>query len=324
MDLSALRRSPLAPALLLLGVLAALAMWSRAPVAAVMSGRPALQAWLTTMLSMSVQALPFLVLGVLLSAAISVLVPPRLLERALPANPVAAVPVAGTAGILLPGCECASVPVSSALMRSGVAPAVALTFQLAAPAVNPVVLASTAVAFGGSWTMVTARFLASWLTAVVVGLVWIRLGKDHVLAIRERHEHEHGRWRALMDELSHDVLQAGGYLVVGAMIAATLNVVVPTEWVGAVAGNPVLSVLALAFLAVIVAVCSEADAFVAAGLSAFSPLAQLAFMVVGPVVDIKLIAMQVGTYGKKFALVFVPLTLVVALNCANWIGTLLL
>ncbi len=61
-------------------------------------------------------------------------------------------------------------------------------------------------------------------------------------------------------------------------------------------------------MAVALCVCSEADAFVAATFTQFSPTARLAFMVVGPVVDLKLIALQSGTFGGRFARRFAPLT----------------
>src|SRR6266540_1650441 len=96
---------------------------------------PAVQNWMTVFIAVVTQALPFLVLGVLLSAAIAVFVPPSFFARALPKRPAAAVPVAGLAGVVLPGCECASVPVAGALVRRGVTPAAALTFLLSAPAI---------------------------------------------------------------------------------------------------------------------------------------------------------------------------------------------
>jgi uncharacterized protein len=111
----------------------------------------------------------------------------------------------------------------------------------------------------------------------------------------------------------HDFLQAGGFLVLGAMFSATLNVAVDPTWTAAVAGMPVVSVLVLAGLAVVLAICSEADAFVAASLSSFSLTAKLTFLVVGPAVDVKLIALQAGTFGRRFAARFAPATFVVAI-----------
>ncbi len=89
-------------------------------------------------------------------------------------------------------------------------------------------------------------------------------------------------------------------------------------------GSPWLSVLFMAGLAVLLAVCSEADAFVAASLTGFSPLARLVFMVVGPMVDLKLIALQAGTFGRAFAVRFSAATMVVAVLCSALIGGALL
>lgn len=119
-------------------------------------------------------------------------------------------------------------------------------------------------------------------------------------------------------------MHAGGFLVVGAMAAATLKAVVPAEWLSAVAGSPALSVPALAVLAVLLSICSEADAFVAASLTPFSPTARLAFLVVGPMVDLKLFAMQAGTFGRAFALRFAPATFALAVAASALTGAVLL
>ncbi|GGM70662.1 permease [Thermopolyspora flexuosa] len=283
---------------------------------------PALQTWSTIFVAVCVQALPFLVLGVLLSAAITALVPPSFWTRALPRRPYAAVPVAGAAGAVLPGCECASVPVASGLMARGVTPAAALAFLLASPAINPVVLVSTAVAFPGRPEMVLARFVASLAVAVLAGWLWLRFGRTEWLRV-PRASAERG-WRAFLAAMRHDLLHAGGFLVVGGIAAATLNVLVPRSWLAAVAEVGWLSVLVLALLAVVLSICSEADAFVAASLTAFSPTAKLAFLVVGPMVDLKLIALQAGTFGRSFAARFVPLTLALAIVVSAVTGWVLL
>jgi uncharacterized protein len=112
--------------------------------------------------------------------------------------------------------------------------------------------------------------------------------------------------------------------VVGAAAAATLQVVVPRSLVLAVADHPGLSALALGGLAVVLAICSEADAFVAASLREFSLTARLVFLVVGPAVDVKLIAMQSGVFGRRFAARFAPLTFAVAVCWAVVVGRVLL
>lgn len=286
---------------------------------------PALQTGATIFVSIIVQALPFLVLGVVLSGAIAAFVPASFWKKALPKNPALAVPVAGCAGAVLPGCECASVPVANGLMSRGVAPAAALAFLLSAPAINPIVLASTFVAFPGEPMMVVARFIASLATAVIMGWLWLRFGKTEWLRIGPR-DHLVGTssWHTFRLTATHDFLHAGGFLVIGGLFAAALNVLVPQQWLAAVADQPILSVLVLAGLAVLLSICSEADAFVAASLTEFSLTAKLAFLVVGPMVDLKLISLQAGTFSSKFATRFAPATFVLAVIFSLLVGWWLL
>jgi len=286
---------------------------------------PVLQTAATVFVAVCVQALPFLVLGVLLSGAIAGFVSPALLRRVLPARPAAAVPVAGAAGLVLPGCECASVPVARRLIGQGVPDAAALTFLLAAPAVNPVVLVATAVAFPGEPRMVLARAVGALATACVTGWLWQRFGKAEWIVRRAVPPPSDGsRWAVLAETARHDLVSAGGFLVVGAAAAATLSVLVPPAWTEALAGQLVLAVLVMALLAVVLALCSEADAFVAASLTMLPLLPRLVFLVVGPAVDVKLIALQAGTFGRAFAARFAPLTFTVAVLCAVGSGLVLL
>jgi uncharacterized membrane protein YraQ (UPF0718 family) len=294
------------------------------PIRQVLSA-PVMQSWMTVFVAVLVQALPFLVLGVALSAAIAVFVPASFFARALPSRATLAVPVAGLAGAVLPGCECASVPVAGALLRRGVTPAAALAFLLSAPAINPIVLTATAVAFPGDPEMVLARAVASLLVACVMGWLWQRLGRPDWLRPPGRPAADDlGKGAAFWDSLRHDVMHAGGFLVVGALAAATLKTVVPAGWLQAAADHPVVSVLALAIFAVLLSICSEADAFVAASLTPFSLTARLAFLVVGPMIDLKLFAMQTATFGRGFAVRFAPATFALAILAAVLVGAVLL
>ena len=286
---------------------------------------PAVAHWSTIFVAITVQAMPFLVLGVGVSAAVAALVPSGFLPGVLPKRPSLSVPVAAVAGAALPGCECGSVPIARRLMGQGVQPAAALTFLLSSPAINPVVLVATAVAFPGKPEVVAARALASLLAATVVGLVWARFGREELLArVRRPRRAEGSRLTVLTATAQHDLLQAGGFLIVGAATAATLQTAVPRSVVDSFADQQAIALLALAGLAVVMAICSEADAFVAASLTQFSLSARLAFMVVGPMVDVKLIALQAGTFGSRFAARFAPLTFGAATGSAALVGWWLL
>ncbi len=287
---------------------------------------PRFQTWATIFVSITVQALPFLVLGVLISAGIAAWVSPAALRRVLPHRQALAVPVAGLAGAALPGCECGSVPVAGRLVAQGVAPAAAVTFLLAAPAINPVVIVSTLVAFPGQPEMALARFVASLVASLVIGWIWLRIGHDDWTDRARRavaHEDD-PPFEVFRATAVHDLLHAGGYLVVGALAAATLQVLVGRTALDSVADHGLVAVLSMAALAVILCMCSEADAFVAASFTQFPLTARLAFMVVGPMVDLKLIALQVGFFGRAFAVRFAPLTFVTAVGVSLAVGWWLL
>lgn len=292
------------------------------------AGHPAVATAATVFCGIFVQALPFLALEVLVSGVIAATVTPQTLARLLPRRPAMAILTAGVGAAALPGCECGSVPIARRLFGDGTVGAAALTFMLAAPAINPVVLVATAVAFPGEPLLVLARCVASLLTAVVMGLLWIRLGKPgwitRALPASASASEDDSRWTVFTEAARHDFLQAASFLVLGAAAAAVLHVVVPAWVYEHLAGQLVLGILVMAILAVVLSLCSEADAFVAASLSMLPLVPRLVFLVVGPAVDIKLFAMQAGMFGRAFAIRFAPLTFVVAVLAGTGVGLLLL
>jgi uncharacterized membrane protein YraQ (UPF0718 family) len=285
---------------------------------------PSVSAWVTVFAAICIQASPYIALGVFISTVIAVCIPPSFFTRVLPSDTWLAIPVAGLAGAALPGCECGSVPVAATLMRRGVPASPAVAFLLSAPAINPVVLVATSVAFPGEPRMVLARALASLLTALATAIIWQRIGRGLALRSRPILSEHLGRWQRAHLTASRDLAQALGLLVIGAASAALVSVAVPLDWMHAMGGDHVVGVLTLALLAVVLAVCSEADAFIAASLTQFSSTARLAFMVVGPAVDLKLVAMQAGTFGRRFTVRFAPLTLLIAVVAAALVGGLML
>ncbi|MEV6324120.1 permease [Nocardia sp. NPDC051787] len=286
-----------------------------------------LQTAMTVFVGVFVQAVPFLVLGVVVSGCIAAFVSPALLRKVLPRNEPAAIGVAGLAGMALPGCECGVVPVARRLIDQGAPSSVAVAFLLSAPAINPVVLVATAVAFPGEPGMVGARFTGSLATAVVMGLLWSRIGRPGWMLPHGGHDHcvtGRSRWEVFTEAARHDLLQASAFLVLGAAAAAALRVLVPPVWYERLAGQMVIAIVVLAVLALVLALCSEADAFVAASMSSLPLLPRVVFLVVGPAVDVKLFAMQAGSFGRRFAIRFSPLTFGVAIVCGTVAGYLFL
>jgi uncharacterized membrane protein YraQ (UPF0718 family) len=175
--------------------------------------------------------------------------------------------------------------------------------------------------------MVAGRCGASLLTALTMGVLWARWGQTEWITRRLPSAHEttsSSRWVVFCEAARHDFLQAGAYLAVGAAAAAALHVLAPPWVFEQLAGHLALGIITMALLAVALALCSEADAFVASSLSMVPLIPRLVFLVVGPVVDVKLVAMHVGMFGRAFAVRFAPVAFVVAVASATVIGGALL
>jgi uncharacterized membrane protein YraQ (UPF0718 family) len=304
------------------GAILLLAIVFRGPLESFL-GHPVMQSWSTVFVAICVQATPFLVLGVVVSGAIAAFVPPRVFSRIMPSNAALAVPVAGICGAALPGCECGSVPISNRLIERGVRPSASLAFMLSAPAINPIVLIATAVAFTSTPSMVWARLVAGLLTAVFVGWIWERIGRPEWMKPRVPVSVDgQSGWRVFLSTILGDFTQAAGFLVIGAAAAATFKTIVPAHVMESIGSSLLLSIGLMAGLAFILALCSEADAFVAAAFSTIPVIGKLVFLTVGPAVDVKLFAMQAGVFGRKFAVRFAPLTFIVAVVVATTVGLL--
>lgn len=297
---------------LVVSAILVVALIARVPLASALD-IPVVHTWSTIFIAICFQAAPFVMLGSLVSAAIYAFVPERFFAAISPRSPVAAVPVFGLAGMVMPGCECGSVPIARRLADRGIRPSAALAFMLSSPAVNPVVLAATAVAFAGDLRMMWVRLIGGFTVALIVGLIWEYVGRPEWLTPRRRaHAHTGSRTSNFTDSVRSDFADAMGFLVIGAALAATFKAAIPTRWLDHVGANLLVSVLVMAVLAVVLALCSEADAFVVAGMPGIPLAAKAVFLVVGPAVDIKLIAMHAGLLGRSFAARFAPLVLVVS------------
>jgi uncharacterized membrane protein YraQ (UPF0718 family) len=289
--------------------------------------------WVRTFLvifgSLLVQALPFVMIGALAAAVVEVFAPVGALERLGRIPRPLQLPAAALAGVLFPICECGSVPVARRLMLRGLRPSAAVAFMLAAPVLNPVVIASTFIAFRGRaslWTMVAGRFALGLLVALAVG--WVIGDRRKEMLLKPHPDERHGlelerpesRWRRLFVHLGDDFLFMGRYLILGASIAAAIQTFLPASFLTGLADLPVASVLAMMGLAVLLSLCSESDAFVAASFVQFAPSAQLGFLVLGPMVDVKLVALYAGTFKRGFVRTVVAAASVTTLVGALWIG----
>jgi uncharacterized membrane protein YraQ (UPF0718 family) len=274
------------------------------------------------------EAMPFLVIGALLSAIIEVYVSTDRLARIIPKSTVGGISLGVAAGLVLPTCECGVVPVAVRLMKKGVPPYVAISYMLAAPIVNPIVLVSTFVAFRNSFSMVAGRIAVAVVVAAVVGAYARRL--PAVLSDRDggeasedhAHVHDHsstshlGKLRSVLIHAGRDFIDMGKFLILGAIAAALFKTLIPFDAIRVFSDNLVLSIVGMMILAVLLSVCSEADSFVAASFVMFPAASHLAFIGIGPMVDLKLIGMYGVTFSRKMfmALLVLPTILVFVLS----------
>jgi uncharacterized membrane protein YraQ (UPF0718 family) len=272
--------------------------------------RPQVETFVLVFVSIAIEALPFVLLGAIASAALAVFVSDRAFGRVARLPLAVQVPAAAVSAAAFPVCECGSVPVARRLIGRGVHPAAGLTFMLAAPIVNPIVLISTMLAYGGGRHGAEVAATRAGLGLIVAVTAGLLLGRGRILR-GTAHDDDHGGAGRFGDHVAGDFVFMARFVVIGAAIAAVLQTVVPQEALSHLAGTPVASQLALIGLAFAVALCSEADAFVAASLTAFPLSSQLAFLVAGPMLDAKLAVLYGGTFRRSFvprlALLAVPM-----------------
>jgi uncharacterized membrane protein YraQ (UPF0718 family) len=283
---------------------------------------PALQNFFLVFSSLLIEAMPFILLGSFVSAAIEVFVPARVFERLTALPRALQLPAAGLAGMAFPVCECGSVPVARRLARKGLSSGAAITFMLAAPILNPVVIASTIVAYQGRatlWPIVLGRAGLGLLAAVAVG--WVIANQNPrklVSRFDDEVDHQHGpRFAAFFAHMSNDLVFMGRFLVLGAAVAGAMQTFVPQSLIASVADTPFLSLVAMMALAFVLSLCSESDAFVAASFVQFGVGAQLAFLVFGPMVDTKLAFLYSGTFNRSLLR-----TIVIVVAAVTFAGTL--
>ena len=318
----------------------------------------------TLFLSLLVEAIPFLLLGVLFSGLLLGFVDERKLVSRIPRNPLLAALMGSSIGFLFPVCECGNVPVARRLLMQGVPAPAAIGFLLAAPTINPVVIWATWTAFRDQPEIVVLRVVFSLLIATIIGWVFstqtdlrpllhpyvaraIPLPKPELsekelaqantplllqsgtfmlgqpggpvpiesflqedwkplkTAKTEKtskpssmfHRVSKERLRLLLDTMVQELRELGGVLVIGSAIAAIIQVGAPRELILNLGQGPVSSILAMLLLAAIVSICSTVDAFFALSFaSTFTSGSLLAFLVFGPMIDLKGIGLMLSIF----------------------------
>lgn len=304
----------------------------------------------TVFLSMIMEAIPFVLLGVIISGFIQSFITERWIARIMPKNRFMAALFGCSIGILFPSCECGIVPITRRLLKKGVPLNAGIGFMLTGPVINPIVLFSTFIAFGHDWRFVFIRAGMAFAVALVVSLTLafffpalpLREADNRPSAAAETSavpetaaasefqavERPHvPAYRKIGSVLTHAVdefFSVGKYLVLGAFIAASMQTFIPTSSLLNIGSNPVMASLVMMALAFTMSLCSEADAFIASSFrSTFSIGALSAFLVYGPMIDIKNTLMLLGSFRTKFVIALIVLVSVCTLAGSLIVGRFL-
>ncbi len=301
----------------------------------------------TLFLSLLVEAMPFLLLGVLLSGLLLFFVDEQKLVKLAPRNPILGAFAGSCIGFLLPVCECGNVPVARRLIMQGVPLPVAVGFLLAAPVINPIVIWSTWMAFRDQPEIVVLRIVFSLLIATIVGYVFgqqadlktllqpatalgifkpqpaidpeipallqsgtFMLGGGIGSPQRLEEQMAAGqvtpkltrseRWNLLLENTMQELRELGGILILGSALAAMIQTFTPRELILGLGQNSVSSIVAMMLLAGLISICSTVDAFFALSFAgAFTSGSLLAFLVFGPMFDLKGIGLLLSVFKPK-------------------------
>jgi uncharacterized membrane protein YraQ (UPF0718 family) len=324
------------PSRMVLALAAGAAVVAALVVVGLVSPAPALptaaQDGLTLAISVLVESLPFVVLGVLLSIIVQVWVPPGAIERWMPRRAWARRAVLSLLGMLIPVCECGNVPFARGLLMRGFSVPETLTFLIAAPIVNPIVIITTHQAFGFDDGVLVARLVGGYLIANLIGWLYSRHpASDALLTDRFRAtcavEHDHGPagapGRRSLAQFVVELRAVMPALVIGSALAGAVQVLIPRDALLAIGSNPALSIVAMIALAMIVSICSNVDSFFALSFAAtFTPGSIVAFLLVGPLVDVKMLALLRTTFRGRVLTVMVVVVVLAAVAIGGAVNLL--
>lgn len=278
-----------------------------------LAGVPSVLLDMNTMwISIVLEAIPFVLLGVFISSIIQIFVKEETLQRFIPSNPVLALIPAITIGAIFPVCECAIVPIVRRLLQKGMPLHVGIVILVSAPVLNPIVFLSTNYAFQTDSIMAWTRMGLAFFAALLIGaLIYRFYGNRNMLhtSIHDHgHDHDHdggNRISQVFQHASDEFFDMGKFLIFGALVASAVQTFVARDALVGVGNGDVAGPAVMMGLAYILSLCSEADAFVGSSFTGlFSTGSILAFLVYGPMVDLKNTILMLAYFKKRFVLGF--------------------
>ena len=291
-----------------------------------------LNAFKTMFISILLEAMPFLLLGVVASSIMQVLIPETWIRRIIPRNPVLGVLIACLIGILFPVCECGLIPIVRRLVSKGMPLYAGVAFFLSGPIVNPIVYSATLTAFRTRPEIAYARMGLAVAVSAIIGLLVYAFIKNNPLKNTEEssvahshsdvsgHAHRRNGFEEMVKHAGSEFFDMGKYLILGSLITAFIQAFVPRSELVSMGQGGLNSHLFMMGFAYILSLCSTSDAFVASSfVGTFSASSLLTFMVFGPMLDLKGTLMLAAVFKRKFVLM-----LAIAISLVVLAGSLLI
>ncbi|QGQ96399.1 permease [Paenibacillus psychroresistens] len=280
-----------------------------------------LQSFKTIFISIILEAIPFILIGVLVSSFIHIFISDKIIQKYIPRDPMLAILFACFLGVLFPICECGLIPIVRRLVKKGMPLYVGIVFILVGPIINPVVFASTYLAFRTNPEMVYSRMVLALLVGTFIGLFIYYFVKKNALkdseASKDTHLHTHStghppklgtRLLSMFEHAGSEFIDIGKYLVLGSLLTAAIQTLVSRASLIDIGQGQISSHLFMMGFAYILSLCSTSDAFVASSFtSTFSGGSLLAFLVFGPMLDFKSTLMLLSAFRAKFVLLLICL-----------------
>lgn len=266
---------------------------------------PEVQDGFTLAFSVLIESIPFIILGILLSVLVQVWIPQHWLFRILPRNPVARRFVISLLGMFLPVCECGNVPLARGLVARGYSVSDSMTFLLAAPIINPVTIITTHQAFGFDDGILVARLVGAVAIANILGWIFSTHPNPESLLTRQFAAQcrvspgaiSGGKFGRSVDMFVREATVLMPALIIGSLVAGAIQIMVSRDQLVALGTDPLLSVIAMMALAFVISICANVDSFfILPFADTFLPGSLVAFLLLGPIVDIKMLALLRTTY----------------------------
>jgi hypothetical protein len=297
-----------------------------------------IQIFATRFLGIFIEAAPFLLLGTFVSGLLEVFISREDIVRIIPRNPLLATVTGAFMGFAFPVCECGVVPVTRRLFTKGLPMSVGIAFLLAAPVMNPIVLASTYIAFGFGPVLI-GRFIITAIVAISVGIIFAMssrpqdvllpsslapvAGGDGEGAVAVAQKPLLSRFYEALRVGSDEFFEMGRYLVIGTALASLMQTVVSQDVLISLGSGDFVSVIVMQLLAFVLSVCSTVDSFLAlAFVGTFTTGSIIAFLTFGPMVDIKSMLMFAGVFKRRTVLYLILLPMLMTLLAGVWINLL--